>query len=93
MRVGYQQSWLMAATWEERPATANWEWLVEIIQMAFGDSRLLAEFSWNMVVLIPKGVGFFKWVGIVDVLWKELSGVINWHIRAAVQFQASRQVG
>ena len=54
MRVGYQQSWLMAETWEERPATVNWEWLVEIIQMAFGDSRLLAEFSWNMVVLITK---------------------------------------
>ena len=38
------------------------------------------------MLLIPKGNRDFIGIGIVEFLWKSLSGVINWHIRATVQF-------
>ena len=36
------------------------------------------------MVLIPKGNEDFRGFGLVDMLWKVLSGVINWHIGEAV---------
>ena len=38
------------------------------------------------MLLIPKGNRYFRGIGIVEFLWKSLSGVINWRIRAVVQF-------
>ena len=32
------------------------------------------------MVLIPKGNEDFRGFGLVDMLWKVLLGVINWHI-------------
>ena len=40
-----------------------------------------------MVVLITKGNWEFTGIGILEVLWKTLSGVNNWWIGPAVQFQ------
>ena len=44
------------------------------------------ECTCQTVVLIPKGNRGFRWIGLVEVICKELSGVINWWIGAAVQF-------
>ena len=38
------------------------------------------------MVLIPKGNREFIGIGLVEVLWKLLSGVINWQIGVEVQF-------
>ena len=38
------------------------------------------------MVPIPKGNEDFRGFGLVEVLWKVLLGVINWHIGEAVQF-------
>ena len=44
------------------------------------------ECMWQKVVLIPKGNGEFVVIGLVKVLWKALSGVINRQIGVVVQF-------
>ena len=38
------------------------------------------------MVLIHKGYGEFRGIGVVEVLWKVLQGVINWRIGVTVQF-------
>ena len=38
------------------------------------------------MVLIPKGIGEFRDIGLVEVLWKSLLGVINCHIGETLQF-------
>ena len=86
MWADHLQSCLAAATCEERTDMSNWERVVEILQLAFRDSKLHMECMWQKVVLIPKGNGEFVLIGLVKVLWKALSGVINRQIGAAVKF-------
>ena len=38
------------------------------------------------VVLITKGNGYFRGIGLAEVLWKTVPGAINCSIGAAVQF-------
>ena len=80
------QSCLVASTREERSYTANQDWLVEILQTDFWDSRILTECTWQTVVLFPKRNGGLRGIGRIEVLWRLLSGVIYWWIGAAVQF-------
>ena len=67
---------------------SNCYWVVDIIQTKFWDGRLPVECNWKMVLLIPKRNGKFKGIGLVDVLWKVLSGSINWQIGAAVHLHS-----
>ena len=80
------QYFLKAATREERPHTAKWERVVEILQTAFRGGRLPTECTCQMLVLIPKENGYFKGIGHVEVIWKALSVVVNRRIRELVQF-------
>ena len=86
MQKKHLQSWLEAVTSKERPDTSNWDWAVEILQTKFRDVRLPTEFTWKTMVLIPKGNGEFWGIGIVEVLCKELSVVINKRIGEALHF-------
>ena len=47
---------------------ANCERVVEIIQIEFGEGRLPMECVLKTVVLIPKGNGQFRGIGLVEVL-------------------------
>ena len=69
-----------AATREEWPDMENWDWVVEILQICFWYGRLPTECTCQTTVLVPKGNGYFRGVGIVKVLWKALLGAINWRI-------------
>ena len=76
----------MVATHEDKTDTSSWEWVIENFQMLFRDCRTLTECTWHMVVLIPKGGGEFRDIGIVEGLWNVLSGVINQQIGSSVHF-------
>ena len=86
MQAEHLHSWLAAVTREERPDTSNWDQVVEILQTTFRYGRLPVECTWQTVVLIPKGNGEFRGIGLVEFLWKLLLGVINRQIGATVQF-------
>ena len=80
MRSEHLQSWLAAVTREERPDTENWDRLVDILQTYFWGFRLPTELTWKVVVLITQGNGEFRGIGLIELLWKALLGVINWRI-------------
>ena len=43
--------------------------------------------AWKTVVMISKGGGNnFRGVGMVEVLWKAISGIINRWISSSIQF-------
>ena len=80
MRTEHLQSWLAEATQEEQPDIASWEKVVDILQMVFRYGRLIVECTRQKLVIIPKGNGDFKEIGIMEVLWKALLGAINWRL-------------
>ena len=41
---------------------------------------------WKTVVLIPKGKGDFRVIGLVEVLWKTITSLLNLPIAAAISF-------
>ena len=41
---------------------------------------------WKTVVLIPKGKGDFRGIGLVEVLWKTITSLLNLRIAAAISF-------
>ena len=86
MRLEHLQAWLVEAMRKERPDTANWDWVVDIINTVFMEGRLPDECMWQTVVLLPKGNGESRGVRFVEVLWKDLFGVVNLCIGAAAKF-------
>ena len=43
----------------------NWARVVELVQTAFRDGDLAEEATWQVVVLIPKGKGDYRGIGLV----------------------------
>ena len=44
---------------------------MEIVHTAFREGELAEESTWQAVVLIPKGKGDYRGIGLVEVMWKE----------------------
>ena len=51
--------------------------MVELVQTAFRDVKLAEEATWQAVVLIPKGKGDYRGIGLVEVMWKVLVVILN----------------
>ena len=54
-----------------------WGKVVEMTQTAFREVKLAEEATWQTVVLIPKGKGEFRGVGLVEVTWKVVAVIIH----------------
>ena len=84
MRSENLQFWLVEVTREERLDMAKWDRVIDIIQMASRNGRLLTKCEWKTLVL-PHNVNENFWsIRLVEVLWKTLLGVVNHPIGAAV---------
>ena len=47
----------------------------------------MAPCAWQMVVMISKGLGTeLRGIGLVEFLWKAISGIINRRLSSSIQF-------
>ena len=53
--------------------TAPWEACVRIVQRAFRDGIVPDRLLWSTVVLLPKGDGGHRGIGLLEPLWKAIS--------------------
>ena len=53
-----------------------WAKVVELTQTAFREGKLAEEATWQAMVMIPKGNGEFRVIGLVEVVWKILTLII-----------------
>ena len=60
--------------------------VVEITQTAFSEGNLVEEATWQTVVLIPKGKGEFRGIGLVEVTWKVVAVILNRRLTAGLKF-------
>ena len=59
---------------------------MELIQTAFRDGDLAEEATWQAVVLIPKGKGDYRGIGLVEVLWKVVAVILNRRLTSSNTF-------
>ena len=62
-----------------------WGKVVEMTQTAFRDGKLVEEAAWQTVVLIPKGKGEFRGIGLVEVTWKLMAVVFHRRLATGLQ--------
>ena len=59
--------------------------VVEMTQTAFRDGKLAEEAAWQTVVLIPKGKGDFRVIGLVEVTWKLMAVILHRRLTTGLQ--------
>ena len=55
---------------------------VGLIQAAFRKGHLAEECACQTIIVIPKGNGDFCYIGLVEVLWKTVTGVLDRRLTA-----------
>ena len=60
--------------------------MVELVQTAFWDRDLAEEDTWKAVVLIPKGKGDYRGIGLVEVMWKVVAVILNRRFTSSINF-------
>ena len=85
---------------EENPYQGNWDRVVDLIQTCFREQQVPTQLLWSTVVLLPKGNGDYRGIGLLEMSWKVIESVINWRITSTVifhdalhGFQARRDTG
>ena len=56
------------------------------MQAALQDGTLAKECMWHTVFLTPKGKGDLRGIGLVKVLWKAITSLLNFRLTAAISF-------
>ena len=64
----------------------NWERLVDLVQTAFREGRMAEEATWQAVVMIPKGKKDYRGIGLVEVMWKVVSEVLNFRLIDSITY-------
>ena len=87
IRAKHLRLGLCAAKREEHPNLGKWEKGFTIIQAAFRRGELMVTCASPTVLIIPKGGGTnFRVIGLVEVLWKAISGIINYRVSSSSHF-------
>ena len=58
--------------------------MARLVQVTFGDRNVPEELAWATIILIMKGKGEYQGIGLVEVLWKVRSVVVNCHLKNSV---------
>jgi len=78
MRAEYLKEWLKGATLVEDPekgpnnvgAGKELEALLQLAQVVWEEGRIPTQLGWVVTVLIPKGGGDYRGIGLLEPIWK-----------------------
>ena len=78
------KSWLRGAVEEEDPeltgregAGDNWRLFVKLIQAIWENGEVPRQLHWVIVVLIPKGGGGYRGIGLLEPIWKVIEVIMD----------------
>ena len=87
MRAEYLYRWIQEATQYKDPDATYWLKEVSIVQKIFRGETLTNESTWKTAVLIPRGYDRdLRDIGLVEVLWKTATGLLNRRFASAIKF-------
>ena len=79
--------WLISANQNDKLDAANWLKVIVIVHAEFCDRTLAEERTWQTVALITKELsGEFRRIGMVEVLWKTVTSLLNRRLTPAIKF-------
>ena len=84
MRVKDLKGWLQEAKREKDPEGRRWYPVVRLVQVMFRDSPALEYIDWSTMVLLSKGKGGYRVIGIVEMLCRVFSVVVNFSLKMSV---------
>ena len=64
----------------------HWQKVLQLIHAAFREVWLTEETMWQAVVLIPKGGGDHYSIGLVEVVWKVGTVILNRRLTISIGF-------
>ena len=64
----------------------KWKMVMDLVQLAFREGKLVEEATWQAVVLIPKRTTDYRGIGLVEVIWKLVASILNLQIMASITF-------
>ena len=65
---------------------SHWQNVVELVQMALWEIWMAEESMLQEVVMIPKWVGDYHSIGLVEVVWKVVMEIINRRFTTSIAF-------
>ncbi len=84
MRAEHVKTWLRGVMEEEDPEGqgnegkgTNWELFVQLVQAVWTHGIIPRQMLWSIVVLIPKGGGDYRGIGLLKPIWKVLEQVMD----------------
>jgi pantothenate kinase-related protein Tda10 len=60
---------------------------VELIQYVFEKGEIPKEKAWSVLVLIPKGSGVCRGIGLQEIVWKLVSSIIDRRLKDKIEFR------
>jgi hypothetical protein len=89
MRAKHVKEWLHNVQWEEDleghgidGAGDSLRLFVQLVQAAWAHRTILCQLLWIIVVLIPKGGRDYRWIGLLEPVWKCIEWVIDHQLEA-----------
>ena len=86
MRAEDLKAWLHAARCKERPDDTYWNLLVKLVQEVFRTGVLPTELPRSILVLLPKDSGGFRGIGLLEIIWKLISSIIDARLKSSIEF-------
>ncbi len=60
----------------------NWRLLVGLIQAIWTQGKIPQQLAWEFVVLLPKGGGDYRGIGLLEPLWKVVECIMDQGLNA-----------
>ena len=89
MRAEDLKRWILEANQIEKPVTHRWENMVRLIHLAFAEGELTEELTWATMLLLPKGKGEYRGIGLVEVARKVCTVVLELRLKKGVELHYS----
>ncbi|KAL7551798.1 hypothetical protein ACHAWF_014996, partial [Thalassiosira exigua] len=67
---------------EPKGAGNRWQALVKLVQVIWERGEIPRQLLWVIVVLLPKGGGDYRGIGILEPIWKLLEAIIDRRLNA-----------
>jgi exonuclease III len=90
MRAEHLKTWLREATTDDdsRDAT-KWTLYCSLLTHMFETGEVPEEVRWSLLILLPKGDGGVRGIGLLELVWKHVEAIIDTRVKKAVRFHDS----